>query len=304
MLFESADKLSWQILKETLLGQGDGPPIILYAAPVMITLVIIEWIISNYQKKDLYSTKDFWASFAIGWGNILTSALSKTAVFYLVWLTYYYIAPFTWPTEGWGYWMQYPICLIFLDKARYWAHRVAHRSRFWWATHVPHHSSEHYNFSVSFRLSWVQQLKVLFFLPVAAMGFDPIAFFIIHQIEVLYQFWLHTELIRKLPAPIEYIFTTPSHHRVHHGRNREYIDQNFGSTLIIWDRMFGTFTPEKEKVQYGITDPVGSYNPIVLVFHEFKDIAVDVWQAKGMRNKYRAMFSYPGDYRKSLEEEN
>ena len=110
------------------------------------------------------------------------------------------------------------------------------------------------------------------------MGFDPITFFIVHQIEVLYQFWIHTELIRKLPKPIEYIFTTPSHHRVHHATNEKYIDKNYGSTFIIWDRIFGTFQPEEEQAVYGITRPVNSFNPIYLVFHAWRDLVIDLWQ--------------------------
>ena len=125
------------------------------------------------------------------------------------------------------------------------------------------------------------------------LGFHPIIFIITNQIEVLYQFWIHTELIRKLPKPIEYLFTTPSHHRVHHATNDKYIDKNYGSTFIIWDRMFGTFQPEEEAPEYGIKKPVKGYNPVWLVFHEWVDIAKDFFRTPGFKNKLRVVFRRP-----------
>jgi hypothetical protein len=175
----------------------------------------------------------------------------------------------------------------------YWSHRLTHVNRFWWATHVTHHNSDKYNLSVAFRLGWTQHIKFIFFIPVILMGFDPVIFFICHQIEVLYQFWIHTEYIRKLPAPIEYIFVTPSHHRVHHSRNKKYLDKNFGSTFIVWDRLFGTFQAEEEPTLYGITTPINSYNPITLNFHEWKDICLDVIKSRSVKEGYAMMFTSP-----------
>jgi hypothetical protein len=136
------------------------------------------------------------------------------------------------------------------------------------------------------------------------MGFDPVLFFICHQIEVLYQFWIHTEYIRKLPAPIEYVFVTPSHHRVHHSRNEKYLDKNFGSTFILWDRIFGTFQAEEEQVLYGITKPVNSYNPITLNFHEWKDITLDVIKSRSVKEAYAMMFTSPSKLAQVKEEFN
>jgi len=167
---------------------------------------------------------------------------------------------------------------------------------------VPHHSSEQYNFSVSFRLSWVQGFKVLFFLPVAMAGFHPVVFFICHQIAVLYQFWIHTEMIDKLPRPIEFIFTTPSHHRVHHAKDDHYLDKNYGSTFIIWDRMFGTFQPELNTPNYGITKPPESYNPVYLVFHEFIDIWKDLKQAEGWKEYLWILFASPAAQARAIKE--
>ena len=270
----------------------DLPPIIVYAVPVMLFFVGLEFAIRSYQNRNNYIGLDFLSSALIGVGNLLTSAVFKLGMFATVWFFYYYLSPFNIPNTWWSY----ILCLVALDLARYWAHRIAHEKRFLWATHVTHHSSENYNFAVSFRLSWVQHIKVIFFLPVAMMGFDPFVFFVCHQIEVLYQFWIHTELINRFPKPIEYIFTTPSHHRVHHATNAKYIDKNYGSTFIIWDRIFGTFQPEEEKAIYGITKPVNSYNPVYLVFHEWMDIFRDFGKAKTWKAKWHTLWGHPNDF--------
>lgn len=265
------------------------PNLILWAAPIMFLLVFIEWGISAYQKKDAYNTKDFFAASTIGLVNVGISALIKIATFGSA-LFFYNISPFTIPFTWWSF----PLCFVAIDFARYWAHRVAHEQRFWWATHITHHNSSKYNLSVSFRLGWTQHIKVIFFFPVMFMGFNPFVFFICHQIAVLYQFWIHTEYIKKLPRPIEYIFTTPSHHRVHHASDEHYLDKNYGSTFIIWDRMFGTFMPEAERPTYGITKPVTSYNPIYLVFHEWVDIFKDLKKANNFKEGWRILFDKPG----------
>lgn len=268
--------------------------IIWIAAPIMFSFVLIEYLIGLKKNKKLYSGKDFLASSAVGIGNLILNGLIKTGIF-TIFLIFFNLAPFRIPHTWWSY----ILCLILLDFCRYWAHRLAHEQRFWWSTHVVHHSSEHYNLSVSFRLSWTQNLKIIFFLPVVLMGFHPLVFFVAHQIEVLYQFWIHTELIRKLPKPIEYIFTTPSHHRVHHARNEKYLDKNYGSTFIIWDRIFGTFQPEEEQAEYGITKPVNSFNPVYLVFHAWMDLCRDIKSAKNFKEAWTMLFGSPVDASKA-----
>ncbi len=266
----------------------DLPNIIVYAVPVMVALVGAEWVISYYQKKSYYDGKDTLAAATIGIVNVIISAAIKVATFGII-LFFYNLVPWSIPNTWWSY----VLCLIWIDFWRYWAHRVAHENRFWWATHVTHHNSEKYNWSVSFRLGWTQHIKIIFFIPVALSGFHPVVFFICHQIEVLYQFWIHTEYIRKLPAWFEYIFVTPSHHRVHHATNGHYMDKNYGSTFIIWDRIFGTFEPEEEQAVYGITKPVNSYNPVYLCFHEWMDIVRDVRRSRSLREAYAMVFTRP-----------
>jgi len=272
------------------IGVSDWPNIILWAAPVIFLLVCLEWGLSIYHNKDVYHGKDFLAALTIGLVNTGISAMIKVSLFAVI-LFIYNLVPWKIPPTWWSF----VLCFIAIDFARYWAHRISHEQRFWWATHVTHHNSKKYNFSVSFRTGWTQHIKFVFFLPVIFMGFHPFVFFICHQIAVLYQFWVHTEMIKKLPAPIEYIFVTPSHHRVHHGSDEHYLDRNYGSTFIIWDRLYGTFTPEGERPTYGITKPVTSYNPVYLVFHEFVDIYKDLRQAENGKEVWQILFGKPGD---------
>lgn len=269
----------------------DFNKVIMYAAPVMFALVLLEFIFSERQKKNLYSGKDFLASASIGIINLILNGFMKIGVFLTI-LFFANLTPLYIPPTWWSY----VLCFIALDFSRYWAHRIAHEQRFWWSTHVVHHNSEYYNLAVSFRLSWTQNLKIVFFLPVVLMGFHPVIFFIVHQVEVLYQFWIHTEFIRKLPRPIEYIFTTPSHHRVHHSTNPQYMDKNYGSTLIIWDRMFGTFAKEEEQPVYGITKPVNSYNPVKLVFHAWQEVIVDLYHCRSFKSAFKILFGSPAKY--------
>lgn len=266
------------------------PPIIIYCAPFFFIFVALEWYIGVRKQQKLYDSKDFAAATTIGLVNVLISALTKAATFAVV-LFIYNMVPWSIPPAWWSF----IGCFFVLDLCRYWAHKVGHEHRFWWATHVTHHSSKQYNFSVGFRLSWIQQIKIIFFLPVVLMGFHPLVFFICHQVAVVYQFWIHTELIRKMPAWFEFFFVTPSHHRVHHATNPQYIDKNYGSTFIIWDRIFGTFEPEVEKPNYGITKPVNSYNPIYLVFHEVIDICKDLRHAKSPKQFFQVLSKGPGE---------
>lgn len=273
---------------EMLLDQLVGLDIIQFAAIPMILLVLLEWLLTIIQKKDYYNGLDTLSATCIGLVNIGISALLKIGIFG-IFLFFYNAIPWSIPRVWWAY----VLCIISIDFCRYWSHRLTHVNRFWWATHVTHHNSEKYNWSVSFRLGWTQHIKIIFFIPVILIGFDPVLFFICHQIEVIYQFWIHTEYIRKLPAPIEYIFVTPSHHRVHHSKNEKYLDKNFGSTFIIWDRIFGTFQAEEEQAIYGITKPVNSYNPITLNFHEWKDITLDIIRSHSFKEAYAMTFTSP-----------
>ncbi|GAB3893080.1 sterol desaturase family protein [Spirosoma agri] len=265
------------------------PNIILWAVPVMLFFTAIEMAVAYYQEHDFYEKKETIGSILVGLGNLVVSAAIKLGLLYLcIWI--YNLLPWRMELQ---WWTLIP-CYVIYDFFSYWAHRVSHEQRFWWATHVVHHSSEHYNLTVSYRLSWIQHLKIVFFLPVAFMGFHPIIFFVTNQLGVLFQFWVHTEYIRRLPAWFEYIFATPSNHRVHHGSQEQYIDKNFGATFIFWDRIFGTFEPEDEPVIYGITTNIpNKANPFFINFHELSDMVADARNAKGLRQKLFYIFGSP-----------
>ncbi|MEO7802279.1 MAG: sterol desaturase family protein [Ginsengibacter sp.] len=267
----------------------DAPEIIVWAAPFMFLFVFIEWFFSLKQKKNIYNNKETFASICVGVGNVFISFLLKFSLFYVSILMYNLV-----PWRLYLNWWTLIPCYIILDFCSYWAHRISHHQRFWWATHVVHHSGEDYNLTVSFRLSWVQHIKIIFYLPVALSGFHPIIFFVANQIAILFQFWVHTEYIKKLPRFFEYIFATPSNHRVHHGSQDKFINKNFGATFIVWDRIFGTYQFEDEKVVYGLTHKLDDKgNPFYINFHEFIDIWKDVRRAKGIRKKMFYLFGDP-----------
>ena len=280
--------------KEMLMQYQDAPNLLLYAAPVMLFFVGLEYIISRRKNLNLYAKKDFLASVGVGSVYLVVTAATGMFTIYSVWAVYYYLAP---PVLAMDFtWWSFLLCAVVYDFLRYWAHRIGHEQRFWWASHITHHSSSHYNLTVSFRLSWVDQIKLIFFLPVVMLGFDPIMFFIVHQIGVLYQFWQHSELVGKMPAWFEYIFVTSHNHRVHHGKNEIYIDKNYGSMFMIWDRIFGTYEEPSEKPVYGVKQPIKSYNPAYLVFHEYVDLFRDLRHAKTWKDRYKAAFGRPGEY--------
>ncbi|HXH19029.1 MAG TPA: sterol desaturase family protein, partial [Chitinophagales bacterium] len=183
---------------EMLERYRDAPNLLLYATPAMLLFCWLEYRYSKLKKLGLYSAKDLKASIGVGTGYLAATAAIGFFTIYTVWAVYYYLTPpaIVMPVTWWSFLG----CMVVYDFARYWAHRIAHEQRFWWASHITHHSSEKFNLAISFRLCWVDQIKLIFFLPVVLLGFDPIMFFIVHQLGILYQFWQHTELIRPMPA--------------------------------------------------------------------------------------------------------
>lgn len=297
-----SDFFSWfgaeQIPLDSLSAiQKNSPNLIVYAIPVMFFFVLLEIFISRKQHPEYYDHRETLGSTLVGLGNVAIGVLIKTALL-AVFVIAYNLVPWRMELTWWSF---LP-CYIIFDFCSYWAHRVSHHIRFFWATHVAHHSGEHYNLTVSFRLSWVQYIKIVFFVPVALLGFHPVIIFVTNQVAVLFQFWVHTEYIRKLHPVIEYIFATPSNHRVHHGSQEKYINKNFGATFIIWDRIFGTFQPEEENVEYGITHKLEKKgDPLHINFHEYFDIIADVRKAKGLKKKLFFIFGDPVDIAKYKE---
>lgn len=185
--------------------------------------------------------------------------------------------------------------IILADFLYYLEHRFMHRVGIGWATHTVHHSSPHFNMSVAYRFGPLDGVFPLFFsVPMAFLGFDPVILFASELFVQVFQTALHTEAVGKLPRPIEAIFNTPSHHRVHHASNWKYLDKNYGGIFIIWDRMLGTFKEETTPVTYGITDPINSTNPFVVFFHGLFRLYKKVDERKGLKNKLLTILKPPG----------
>lgn len=195
--------------------------------------------------------------------------------------------------SAWG------IALLFLGEelAYYWMHRTSHEVRWLWASHVVHHTPEHLHLASAFRLGATELFSGnwLFYLPLYVLGLNPIAVSAMLGINLLYQFWLHTDLVGRL-GPLEWVLNTPSHHRVHHASNPEYLDRNYGGMLILWDRLFGTFAEEEpgKPISYGLVHPVGSLNPLRILFHEWGVMARDLWSARTWRDRWVSLFGRPG----------
>lgn len=184
--------------------------------------------------------------------------------------------------------------LILWDFLYYWEHRWMHEVRVLWAHHVTHHSSERYNLSTALRQPWSPFLVWWVFWPMSLLGYDSAAIRKAGQLNLLYQYWFHTEAIDRLPAPAEMVLNTASHHRVHHGANQQYLDKNYGGILIVWDKLFGTFEPEVRRIKYGLTKNIHTYRPLRIAYHEFVDIARDVRGAEHLRDKLGYVFRHPG----------
>jgi sterol desaturase/sphingolipid hydroxylase (fatty acid hydroxylase superfamily) len=241
--------------------------LIAFAVPVFLTLLALEaWFerLHPNRARRGYEARDTAASLAMGVGNVVIAALTKTgaaAVFFLA----YEFRIFD-MGSGLSAWLLLILCE---DVCYYWFHRASHEVRILWAAHVNHHSSRHYNLSTALRQSWTTPLTgPIFWIPLALLGFHPLMIVTAQAISLIYQFWIHTELIGRL-GPLEWVMNTPSHHRVHHGANVEYLDRNYAGIFIIWDRLFGSFTPERVPVNYGLTKNIHTFNPVKIAFHDW-----------------------------------
>lgn len=238
-----------------------------------------------------YNIRDARASLLMGVVSIGTSAAWKALALLGYAAVFAYVAPWQLPADAWYTWL---IAFVGLDFLFYWEHRLAHRVRLIWATHQAHHSSEYFNFTTALRQKWNNSAGILMWLPLPLLGVPPALVFAAYSLNLVYQFWIHTEHIGKLWRPIEFVFNTPSHHRVHHGSDSEYLDRNYGGTLIIWDRLCGSFAAEEHRPTYGLTTPVDTYNIWRLQTHEYVAIARDVRAARGVRTRLGLVFGPPG----------
>lgn len=249
-----------------------------YAVPGFVLLVLLEMLWAWRKSPDSYEPSDTLTSLAMGLGSTIAGLLTAGLVGSAFAAAYQYRLF----EIGWVWWA-WAACFILDDLAYYWFHRTAHRVRWFWASHVNHHSSQHYNLSTALRQTWTGTIafSFIFRLPLLLIGFPPAMILFCAGLNLIYQFWFHTEAIDKCPRWFEAVFNTPSHHRVHHATNPLYLDRNYAGVFIVWDRLFGTFQAELPEIRphYGIVKQLGSFNLLWVSFHEWIGIARDVWTA-------------------------
>ncbi len=267
----------------------DINPIVL-SIPVFFILIGIELVVERFTHKDLYRLPDAIANLSCGITSQLSGLFLKILAVGVYQLVYQHVALFSFE-RSWYYWLA---LFLLVDFAYYWAHRMSHEVNLFWGGHVVHHQSEEYNLSVALRQSSFQVVWTFgFSLPIALLGFRTADFVLVSALNTLYQFWIHTETIGKM-GWFEYVFNTPSHHRVHHGRNPKYIDKNHAGSLIIWDKMFGTFQQEEEKPTYGITKPINSWNAVWANVSHYADMGKDLKRMASLTDKIKYLFKKPG----------
>ena len=265
------------------------------AVPVFFALILLEArrhrALRAAGRRDLvgYERRDTAASLWMGVGNVAVAAAVQGASVVVFFVAYEHRI-FEIGTGAWAW-----VALFFAEDLVYYAfHRCSHEVRFLWAAHENHHSSQRYNLSTALRQSWTTPLTTVpFYVWLPLLGFHPLMVQTQVAVSLLYQFWIHTELVGRL-GPLERVVNTPSHHRVHHGANVEYLDRNHGGILILWDRLVGTFEPERAPVRYGLTKNIATFDPFRIAFHEWAAMARQAWRARSLRDALGYLLAPPG----------
>jgi sterol desaturase/sphingolipid hydroxylase (fatty acid hydroxylase superfamily) len=273
--------------------------ILVFAIPWFVGMVLLEAAVTKAgirQERRLrgeplkgYDRKDTRTSMVMGTGSLVVNGVWRVVEVAGLGL----VATLSPLDLGHG-WVAWLVAMIGIDLMYYWDHRAGHEVRLLWAAHVVHHSSQRYNLSTALRQTWTGEYTFLFFIPVVAVGVPVEIALAAWSVNLLYQFWIHTEAIDKLWAPVEWVMNTPSHHRVHHGSQSQYLDRNYAGVLIVWDRLFRTFEPEGEPVRYGLTKNIETYNPLKVATHELVALARDVRRARSWRDRAGYVFRGPG----------
>ena len=266
--------------------------ILKHALPGFLLLLIVETVSLWRERKENKVSENILASLGLNIGALILNIFTNGIVLILLGLVYRYRL-FSFQDNTWGLWI---FCFFADDLSYYWFHRCSHQVRFLWASHMVHHSSEAYTLAGGLRLPWTSSLTgtFLFWAWMPLLGITPRMVILMKTTSVIYQFWLHTEAITRLPKWFESVFNTPSHHRVHHASDVEYLDKNHAGTLIIWDKLFLTYQEEKFKPTYGLTENINSFNPIVIAFHEWKKIFSDCQKSSRIKDRFNYFFNSPG----------
>ncbi len=268
--------------------------LIAYVVPLFIAALVVEAIWSRVRGQGLYHLPDTGSSLLMLAASATFEVVPKVALIGVM-ILFYEISPLRGVVghQPWAW-----VLLFFLDDLTYyWFHRLNHEVRFFWAGHVNHHSSEYLNYGTALRQGVGERVyKLVFWLWLPLLGFDPGMVLLMMGLSLSYQFWTHTEAVRRLPAWYEAVFNTPSHHRVHHGSNTRYLDRNHAGVLIVWDKLFGTFSPEadEEPVVYGLTENLGTFNPFWVLVHGYAELWRDMRRAPSWRDRWCYLVRAPG----------
>ena len=264
--------------------------------PIILALIFFEVFISNWQSKSFYKAGDTYCTSGLLFGNIIMGFVIKSSIVAFHFILYEY--RFFDLMSAMPIWLLWVLTFILIDLVFYIYHRMSHRVRFLWTVHMSHHSSEEMNFAVSFRQAWFGPIsKIPFFMVLPILGLDPLMIAVAGVVSTLWGVVGHTQIIGKL-GPLEWVFNTPSHHRVHHGSNPEYIDKNYGNLFIIWDRIFGTFEPENKPVEYGLVNNVNTFNPIKITFMGWEKLFKDIRNSESFKETIGLIFGPPETHSK------
>jgi len=270
--------------------------LLIWALPIFIAILLAEIGINQKRQLGLYYNKDMWASLSLALISLVVDIIPKALAFMA--LFYLHEANLLGLKDIVGrQWWAWAILLFADDLTYYWFHRLNHEVRLLWAGHVPHHSSVYLNYGTALRQGIGERFyKYFFWAWLPLLGFDPVMVFVMTSVNLIYQYWTHTELVKRLPAPLEWIFNTASHHRVHHASQSRYLDRNHAGIFIIWDKMFGTFSEEKDfdPPQYGLTKNIETYHPLHIIIHEYVAIWHDVRRTDKWSDKLKYIFLAPG----------
>ncbi|HEX3335991.1 MAG TPA: sterol desaturase family protein [Jatrophihabitans sp.] len=266
-----------------------------YAIPVFVAFIVIEALSMRFLDDETagagkYEARDTRTNILMGLGSLVVNAGARVVAL-IGYAALYVLSPLQLDTHRWYTWVY---ALLVVDLLFYVEHRAAHRVRILWAAHQAHHNSQRFNLSTAVRQKWNPWWELLVWVPLPLLGMPPWLIFTSFSVNLIFQFFVHTERIDRMWRPIEFVFNTPSHHRVHHASDPEYLDKNYAGMLIIWDRLFGSYVEETHRPTYGLTTNVDSYNPFTLQYHLYGAIARDLRHSRAWRERFGYVFAPPG----------
>jgi sterol desaturase/sphingolipid hydroxylase (fatty acid hydroxylase superfamily) len=267
---------------------------VVFAIPVFAAFMGLELLSLRFLETDAgpggYEARDFRTNLIMGSGSVVVNGSARIAAL-IGYAALYVLTPLRLDPHRWYTWV---ITLLLVDIVWYSYHRASHRVRIMWAAHQAHHNSQRFNLSTAVRQKWNPWFELLFWVPLPLLGIPPWLIFTSFSVNLIFQFFVHTERIDRLPAPVEFVFNTPSHHRVHHASDRDYLDKNYAGILIVWDRLFGSYAEETHRPTYGLTKNIDSFNPFRLQYHEYAAIARDVRRSHTWRERVGYLVGPPG----------